>query len=219
MQFNDSIKTAFVSNLIAKISRCTIDADVFCASMCPISSINEKADVNFETNYDYRGNFNYAMNMFHADAGALEWKTSNVVRKFQGLCETLFKAGYFNELIYPQSKHKVAVVGSGPAGLASAFRLGKWWVQVDVYESKKLLGGLSRNSIPIPNIHEKLIDHEIRAKAPSNINFLTESRVLDVKALKEKYSAVIIAIGVYADKDIMVYKENNSAFNVSDLIT
>lgn len=212
MQLNDSVKAVFVSNMISKLSRCPMDSNSICSSLCHFRSFNEKNTGNFEIDYDYRGNFGYCMNTF-SNAGNMDNSDSENRFRFRGICEALFKGGYFNEIDYPPSKHKVAIIGSGPAGLSAAFLLGKWGIEVDVYESKKLLGGLSRNSLPIPNIHEKFIDNEIRSKAPSPINFITESRILDAKKLKEKYSAVIIAVGVYTEKDILVYKEKEGSLD------
>jgi NADPH-dependent glutamate synthase beta subunit-like oxidoreductase len=208
MQLNDSVKAVLVSNIISKFSRCPVDSDSICSLICHFRSFNENEKVasNFEINSDYRGNFSYSMGMFSND-GSIKNPDSTAEYSFHNTCEALFKGGYFNEINYPPSKHKVGIIGSGPAGLSAAFLLGKWGTKVDVYESKKLLGGLSRNSLPIPNVHEKLIDNEIRSKAPSSVNFITESRILDAKKLKEKYSAVIIAVGVYTDKDILIYKE------------
>ncbi len=220
MQLNDSVRSMFVSNMVSKFSRCPNDSDAICSEVCPLSSFKEKAAVNFNVNFDYKGNLDYALSMvsqgYSGDfdsIGDSDVKSSKIMH---GLCETLFKSGYFNELEYKESEHKVAVVGSGPAGLSAAILLGKWGIGVDVYESKKLLGGLSRNSLPISNMHEKIIDKEIRLKSPSNINYLTEQRVLDVQALKEKYSAVIVAVGVYTDNDLMIYSENGNFSEIKD---
>lgn len=220
MQLNDSVRSMFVSNMVSKFSRCPNDSDSICSKVCPLSSFKEKAAVNFNVNFDYKGNLDYALSMvspgYNSDfdsIGGPDVKSSKIMH---GLCETLFKSGYFNELKYKESKHKVAVVGSGPAGLSAAILLGKWGIDVDVYESKKLLGGLSRNSLPISNIHEKIIDKEIRLKSPSNINYLTEQRVLKIQTLKEKYSAVIVAVGVYTDNDLMIYSENGNFNEIKD---
>ncbi len=220
MQLNDSVRLMFVSNMVSKFSRCPNETDVICSEVCPMSSFKEKTAVNFNVNYDYKGNLEYALSIvnpdYNSDFDSVGGSGAKSAKVMHGLCETLFKSGYFNELKYKESKHKVAVVGSGPAGLSAAILLGKWGIDVDVYEAKKLLGGLSRNSLPISNIHEKIIDKEIRLKSPSNINYLTEQRVLDVQTLKEKYSAVIVAVGVYTDNDLMVYSENGTFNEMKD---
>ena len=220
MQLNDSVRLMFVSNMVSKFSRCPNETDAICSEVCPLSSFKEKTAVNFNVNYDYKGNLDYALSIvnsdYNSDFDSVGGSGAKSAKVMHGLCETLFKSGYFNELKYKESKHRVAVVGSGPAGLSAAILLGKWGIGVDVYESKKLLGGLSRNSLPISNIHEKIIDKEIRLKSPSNINYLTEQRVLDIQTLKEKYSAVIVAVGVYTDNDLMVYSENGTFNEMKD---
>ncbi|MHB1665239.1 MAG: FAD-dependent oxidoreductase [bacterium] len=221
MQLNDSVRSMFVSNMISKFSRCPSDSNLICSKACPLSSFREKTAADFfNINFDYKGNLDYALSMLNIannnDLKSINNSDARLSKIMQGLCETLFKSGYFNELKHQESKHKVAVIGSGPSGLSASFLLGKWGVAVDVYESKKWLGGFSRNSLPIPNIHEKIIDREIRLKAPSNINYLTEQRILEIKSLKEKYSAVIAAVGVYTDKDLMTYSGNESSNGIND---
>jgi NADPH-dependent glutamate synthase beta subunit-like oxidoreductase len=220
MQLNDSVRLMFVSNMVSKFSRCPNDSDAICSEVCPLSSFKEKAVANFNVNFDYKGNLDYALSIansgYNSDFNSIDDSGVKSSKVMHGLCETLFKSGYFNEVKYKESKHKVAVVGSGPAGLSAAILLGKWGIDVDVYESKKLLGGLSRNSLPTSNMHEKIIDKEIRLKSPSNVNYLTEQRIMDIRTLKEKYSAVIVAAGVYSDKDLMVYFEDGNFNKIKD---
>ncbi|MHB1679910.1 MAG: FAD-dependent oxidoreductase [bacterium] len=220
MQLNDSVRSMFVSNMISKFSRCPNDSNSICSTACPLSSFKEKTAVNFNMNFDYKGNLDYALSMFNIannnDFDSLNSSDAKSSKFMHGLCETLFKSGYFNELKYQEPKHKVAVIGSGPAGLSASLLLGKWGIAVDVYESKKWLGGFSRNSLPISNIHEKIIDREIRLKSPSTINYLTAQRMLAIKPLKEKYSAVIVAVGIYTDKDLMTYSENENFTGIND---
>ena len=110
----------------------------------------------------------------------------------------------FNEgFIHPQppthrTGKRVAVIGSGPAGLAVANQLNKKGHDVTVYEKSSHVGGLLRLGIPDFKLNKNVIDRRIKLMEAEGIKFVTNTEVgKDIKGkdvLKDN-DAVCIAIG------------------------
>lgn len=115
-----------------------------------------------------------------------------------------------NKLITPQipkllTGYKIAIVGSGPAGLAAAQQLTRLGHQTDVYEKDDKIGGLLRYGIPDFKLEKHHIDRRIQQMKIEGTRFITNMYVgKDVlwTYLKIKYDALIIAIGCSIPRDI-----------------
>lgn len=100
---------------------------------------------------------------------------------------------------------KVAVIGSGPAGLAAADQLNKRGHHVIVYERDDRPGGLLMYGIPNMKLEKSVIDRKINVMKEEGITFLTGVNVgKDLKAAKllKEYDAVILACGAKNPRDI-----------------
>ena len=113
---------------------------------------------------------------------------------------------------------KVAVVGSGPSGLAAAQLLNSRGHQVTVYERSDRIGGLLRYGIPNMKLEKDVIDRRIKLMEQAGIEFKTSvnvcgSKKIDTKfsdkvsyvsaeELKKDYDAVILACGASNPRDI-----------------
>ncbi len=100
---------------------------------------------------------------------------------------------------------KVAVIGSGPAGLAAADQLNKRGHSVTVYERDDRVGGLLMYGIPNMKLEKHIIDRKINVMKEEGIEFRTGVNVgKDVKAAKllKEYDAVILACGAKNPRDI-----------------
>lgn len=100
---------------------------------------------------------------------------------------------------------KVAVIGSGPAGLAAADQLNKRGHHVTVYERDDRPGGLLMYGIPNMKLEKSVIDRKINVMKEEGITFLTGVNVgKDLKAAKllKEYDAVILACGAKNPRDI-----------------
>ena len=98
-----------------------------------------------------------------------------------------------------ESGHRVAIVGSGPAGLAAAAQLRGAGHAVTVYERADAIGGLLRYGIPAFKLEKSVLDRRLDAMRDAGVNFVTSVTIgpagtpLDV--LQQHYDAVLLAVG------------------------
>jgi len=112
--------------------------------------------------------------------------------------------------IQPQiSRHKtrkrVAVVGSGPAGLAAAQQLARAGHSVKLFEKQDRIGGLLRYGIPDFKLDKRLIDRRMAQMRAEGVEFHTNIHVgVDIPARKlvEDYDAVVLAGGAERPRDL-----------------
>lgn len=100
---------------------------------------------------------------------------------------------------------KVAVIGSGPAGLAAADQLNKRGHSVTVYERDDRIGGLLMYGIPNMKLEKWVIDRKVEIMKAEGITFLTGVNVgKDCKAAKllKEYDGVLLACGAKNPRDI-----------------
>lgn len=100
---------------------------------------------------------------------------------------------------------KVAVIGSGPAGMAAADQLNKRGHQVTVYERDDRAGGLLMYGIPNMKLEKHVIDRKVEIMKEEGVEFITGVNVgKDIKAAKllKEYDRVILACGAKNPRDI-----------------
>jgi glutamate synthase (NADPH/NADH) small chain len=116
-----------------------------------------------------------------------------------------FDNGYVNPAPAPApSGRTVAVVGSGPAGLAAAQQLARAGHEVTVYERDDAIGGLLRYGIPDFKLEKVHIDRRLEQLAAEGVRFRTGVNVgVDVTAesLRASHDAVLLACGALAGRD------------------
>ncbi len=102
---------------------------------------------------------------------------------------------------------KVAVVGSGPSGLATALQLNKRGHKVTVYERNDRVGGLLRYGIPNMKIEKSVIDRRIALMEEEGIEFVTNANIgenVSADELMKNYDAVVLCCGASNPRDIQV---------------
>jgi glutamate synthase (NADPH/NADH) small chain len=90
---------------------------------------------------------------------------------------------------------RVAIVGSGPAGLAAATRLNQLGHDVTVFERADKVGGLLRYGIPDFKMEKSVIDRRLALLEAEGIHFRTGVNVTDWKALRASHDALVLAVG------------------------
>ena len=100
---------------------------------------------------------------------------------------------------------KIAVIGSGPAGLAAADQLNKRGHSVTVYERDDRVGGLLMYGIPNMKLEKRFIERKIEVMKEEGVEFVTGTDIgKDIKAAKilKEYDRVILACGAKNPRDI-----------------
>ncbi|MGD9157716.1 MAG: FAD-dependent oxidoreductase [Desulfobacteraceae bacterium] len=105
----------------------------------------------------------------------------------------------------PARDEKIAVIGSGPAGIAAAADLARRGFSVTIFEKEKEAGGLLRYGIGPHRLPRKILDRELKVLKSEGVNIVTDRHVhipRDLEDLKKKYNAVLLATGSWADRRI-----------------
>ena len=109
------------------------------------------------------------------------------------------------------TKNRVAIVGSGPAGLSCAYHLLRLGYEVEIFEAEKAAGGVLRIGIPEYRLPKDVLDQEIKILTLSGVKIHLNKRVgkdVSYDSLKG-YFAVFLATGVHKSKKIGVPGEDS----------
>ncbi|MCP4650625.1 MAG: glutamate synthase subunit beta [PVC group bacterium] len=124
------------------------------------------------------------------------------------IIEHAFKNGYIKPNPPKVRTGKtVAVIGSGPAGLACADQLNKAGHEVTVFEKDDKIGGILRYGIPDFKLEKNMIDRRVDIYTKEGINFKTgidASKNIKVEALKKEFDAVCLTGGSREPRDLKI---------------
>jgi len=122
-----------------------------------------------------------------------------------------------------RSGKKVAVVGSGPAGLAAAQQLNSAGHSVTVYERADRIGGLLMYGIPNMKLDKGVIDRRVQLLKDEGIEFVVNADVgnnVDIKALKANTDAILFATGSTTPRDLPIEgRDLNGVHFAMDFLT
>jgi len=127
------------------------------------------------------------------------------------IVEKAFEEGWVVPDRPKRTGKKVAVVGSGPAGLAAAIHANRDGHSVTVFERDENPGGILRYGIPDYKIEKWTVDRRIEVMKESGIEFICNkniSSVEDKKWLDDEFDAVILAIGSKLARDLPIEGRN-----------
>jgi glutamate synthase (NADPH/NADH) small chain len=115
------------------------------------------------------------------------------------IIERAFEEGWVKP-IYPkcQTRKKVAIIGSGPAGLAAAQQLNRVGHTVTVFERNDRIGGLLRYGIPDFKIEKRIVDRRLKLLEEEGIRFKVNADVggnISIDDLRKEFDAILLATG------------------------
>ncbi|PIU40915.1 MAG: glutamate synthase [Candidatus Omnitrophica bacterium CG07_land_8_20_14_0_80_42_15] len=203
-------------------SRCMDCATPFCHWGCPVGNyIPEWND------YMFKGKWEAALDLLQATNNLPEITG----RLCPALCEyacvlgltddpvtirenelSIIEYAFKESLIKPKAPKirtgkKIAVIGSGPAGLSCAGQLNKAGHSVTVFEKDDKVGGILRYGIPDFKLEKKIIERRVKILEKEGIKFKTGLNVgpdYPISKLKEEFDAICIAIGSRIPRDLTI---------------
>lgn len=126
----------------------------------------------------------------------------------KAVIEYAYESGLVEEPLPPvRTGKKVAVVGSGPSGLACAQLLNRRGHEVTVFERRDRVGGLLRYGIPNMKLDKSLIDRRVQLMERAGIRFVTGIDIgkdISGKELEKEYDCIVLACGASNPRDISV---------------
>ena len=128
------------------------------------------------------------------------------------IAEVAFEKGYLKPAPpATRTGKKVAVVGSGPSGLAAAAQLNKAGHLVTVFERSDRVGGLLRYGIPDFKLEKHIIERRTSLMEKEGISFKTNSHVgvnVSAKKLSTEFDAIVVCGGASAPRDLPISGRN-----------
>ncbi|MDB5798465.1 MAG: glutamate synthase subunit beta [Paucimonas sp.] len=215
-------------------ARCMDCGIPFCNSGCPVNNI-----IPDWNDLVYRGNYREALDNLHSTNNVPEFTgricpapceaacTLNINSEAVGIKSIehfIIDKGWENGWVVPappatRTGKKVAVVGSGPAGLAAAQQLARVGHDVTVFEKNDRIGGLLRYGIPDFKMEKNLIDLRVEQMKAEGVNFRTgvlvgrdfpavilntAKETISHEQLQKDFDAVILAGGAEQPRDLPV---------------
>ncbi len=205
-------------------ARCMDCGVPFCQSEngCPIDNlIPEWNDLV------YQGRWRDALDRLHKTNNFPEFTGRTCPAPCEGACvlgitdpavtiknieNAIIDRGFANGWVRPhvpaaRSGKRVAIVGSGPAGLAAADQLNKVGHQVTVYERADRIGGLLMYGIPNMKLDKEVVNRRVDLLRASGIEFVVNADVgrnVDAAKLKTEHDAVLLATGATNARDLAI---------------
>jgi glutamate synthase (NADPH/NADH) small chain len=203
-------------------SRCMDCGVPFCNWGCPVGSkIPEWQDALYRDNLEEAYYILHSTNSFPEITGricpapcekscvlAIHEEPVTIRENECSTVEQAFEAGIIkaNPPKFRTGK-KVAVIGSGPAGLSAADLLNRAGHHVTVFEKNDAIGGLLRYGIPDFKLNKRVIDRRLEIFVDEGMDFKTNVNVgVDItkEELLKKFDAVLLAVGAEQPRDLPV---------------
>jgi glutamate synthase (NADPH/NADH) small chain len=203
-------------------SRCMDCGVAFCHSGCPLGNlIPEWNDLVYRDDWKAAVERLHATNNFPEFTGrlcpapcepacvlAINDDPVAIKQIEQSIIDRAFDEGWIRaEPPAHRTGKRVAVVGSGPAGLAAAQQLNRAGHRVTVFERSDRVGGLLRYGIPDFKMEKWVLDRRIELLEAEGITFETGYDIgVDITAaqLRERFDAVVLAVGADRPRDVVV---------------
>ena len=208
--------------LTTQAARCMNCGIPYCHNGCPVNNI-----IPDWNHLVYEGESRDALEVLHSTNNFPEFTgricpapceascTLNIVDQpvtIKSIECAIVDRGWKEGWIEPQvptrrSGKSVAVVGSGPAGMACAQQLARAGHSVTLFEKNDRIGGLLRYGIPDFKMEKQLIDRRVKQMEAEGVTFRTSTEVgvdISFKSLKENYDAVVLSGGAENPRPLQI---------------
>ena len=218
-EFIQSISKIKLEKQAARCMDCGVP---FCHSGCPLgNNIPDFNDMVYKDNWKAAYKILVSTNNFPEFTGricpapcesscvlAINKEATAIELIEKNIIERAYTEGWVKPNIpLMRTDKKVAVVGSGPAGLAAASQLNSAGHQVTVFERSDRIGGLLRYGIPDFKLEKALIDRRLEIMRSAGIEFKTNAYVgknVDVEEVLNDFDAVLLSGGSTIPRDVPV---------------
>jgi len=207
-------------NLRNQAARCMDCGVPFCHTGCPVNNI-----IPNWNDLVYRGRWKEAVRQLHATNNFPEFTGRICPAPCEAACvlginqpavtikqieKSIVERGFSEGWIRPEppkmrTGRKVAVVGSGPAGLAAAQQLCRAGHAVTVHEKADRIGGLLRYGIPEFKMEKHVVDRRLEQMTAEGVCFVTNANVgenISVQDLQREFDAILLAGGAEHPRDL-----------------
>jgi glutamate synthase (NADPH/NADH) small chain len=203
-------------------ARCMDCGVPFCHTGCPVNNlIPDWNDLAYNGRWEAAVRRLHATNNFPEFTGricpapceascvlAIDQPAVSIKLIERSIVERGWEQGWIRpELPEQNSGKRVAVVGSGPAGLAAAQQLRRAGHSVTVYEKADRIGGLLRYGIPNFKLEKYVIDRRLDQMRAEGVTFVANAHVgvnVPVEALTDHYDAILLAGGSEQPRDLKI---------------
>jgi glutamate synthase (NADPH/NADH) small chain len=203
-------------------ARCMDCGVPFCHTGCPVNNL-----IPDWNDLVYRGLWREAVRQLHATNNFPEFTGRICPAPCEAACvlginqppvtikeieKNIVERGFRDGWIKPQPPQfptgkRVAVIGSGPAGLAAAQQLRRAGHGVTVFEKADRIGGLLRYGIPNFKLEKRLLDRRLEQLSAEGVQFTTRAHVghnVPVEDLRRDFHALLLCGGAEAPRDLLV---------------
>ncbi|MGC1816514.1 MAG: glutamate synthase subunit beta [Casimicrobiaceae bacterium] len=218
-EFVHALDDAAASKQGARCMDCGIP---FCQSGCPVNNV-----IPDWNDLVYRQQWKDALDVLHSTNNFPEFTGRVCPAPCEAACTLninsdpvgiksiehfIIDKGWEEGWVVPQppahkTGRRVAVIGSGPAGLACAQQLARAGHDVAVFEKSDRIGGLLRYGIPDFKMEKHLIDRRMAQMSIEGVEFRPNSRIggnVDARELLAEYDAIVLAGGAEKPRDLPV---------------
>lgn len=223
---------------VKQASRCMDCGTPFCHSGCPLGNIIP--DFNDAV---YQGNWKLAYEILVSTNNFPEFTGRICPAPCEASCvlginkpavtieyieKTIIEKAFENGDVVPrkptiQTGKKIAVVGSGPAGLAAAAQLNQAGHTVVVFERSDEIGGLLRYGIPDFKLDKQVVERRINVMIQEGVKFQTNANVgvnIPIAQLRDEFDAILLTGGSTVPRDLPITGRNlNGVHFAMDFLT
>ena len=218
-EFTEKLDKKVVAEQGARCMDCGIP---YCHTGCPVNNI-----IPDWNDLVYNDNWEEAINVLHSTNNFPEFTGRICPAPCEAACTlnlddnpvaiksiecAIVDNAWENGLIKPEPAQEktgksIAIIGSGPAGMAAAQQLVRAGHNVSLYEKNSKIGGLLRYGIPDFKMEKKLIDRRQEQLEKEGLIIKTNINVgvdITIKELQNKYDAVLLTGGAEVPRDLII---------------